>query len=391
MKDQLGYNIKTGTRDVIIVFSSVDVPLGKFNGSKEFENNPATVIFVNCLNNSWYLEGIPRLGQSVDDSAKMLNDLVCNHISPGGKTLYYGGSMGGYGALLYGSINQADFIVSTGIELNFSKDNGYYSRLSKVPLPLKQPDINKLVANTNSKILLLFGECVIDDYIDIEPLGFFNNVSIVGIPHSEHSVPVMLNRIIGLNFFISHILENKNFEIVNTFKGELTQFPELIKAFINCSINDLESKRKAQHIIKNHLKNTNLESIKSYCHYYIGKINYDMGLIEKSIEHCKLAIFFNGNYKPPLQLTLKIYRDLGNKYEYKLAFERLLSINSYYPTSSQEFLLLQYAEGLFSLGLIDKCREIIKTLDFRIKRDERPLSKRLISLINCLENQKTNN
>jgi hypothetical protein len=374
-----GYKVRKGIKDVVVIFSSVDVPFGKFSATWAVNELTSTIIYVNCTDNSWYLEGIIGLGVGIDRASKELNKLVHKYLEPSGSVLYYGGSMGGYGALLYGCINDAHFIIATGVELNLSKKNGYFKRFSKLSLETAElRDVKQVVEQSSSEVFLLFGEGAIEDHIELETLSSINHVQIVSIPNCSHSVPVMLNRFFGLSTLFKHTLEGRGKNIFDKVAGKLSKNLELTKLFMKAEEAPTLQLAKTLECEASQIVS---ESLKSYCFYYASLVYFKLSDIIKAQEFCDLSIFWNGNYIKPLQLRLRILETLDEQSEYVRSFDKLLAIHSSNPTDSEDFLLLQYAEGCYKLNMKDKCKIIIDKLDSKITCDNsRPISLRFNKL-----------
>lgn len=104
--------------NTIIVFSAKFTPKGKFRFTHALEDFDGNVIYLNSKKgNDWYTEGVEGLGDSYSNAAESLKKMVKQYAGDKDKILTLGGSMGGYGAMLYGSIIDADYSLATGTEL----------------------------------------------------------------------------------------------------------------------------------------------------------------------------------------------------------------------------------------------------------------------------------
>ena len=106
-------------RPLIVSFGFVEwdrLPIFDFFGrTKKVEartGKPFNRILVRDIRNSWYHRGIPGLGSHVDEVAASLRGLV-RSIRPS-RVLTIGQSMGGYAAILFGMLLDADRIIAFG-------------------------------------------------------------------------------------------------------------------------------------------------------------------------------------------------------------------------------------------------------------------------------------
>jgi len=106
---RLRHRLATGTGDtLVIVFSQVRVPAGKFGLERLFARTRHACLFLNDTANGWYL-GLERAIHAAIDDAQARTGAA--------RTLYYGSSMGGYGALVTGLARRDGGIHAFGPEL----------------------------------------------------------------------------------------------------------------------------------------------------------------------------------------------------------------------------------------------------------------------------------
>ncbi|SOZ68304.1 hypothetical protein [Cupriavidus taiwanensis] len=83
---------------LVVAFSSINTPPGKFRFSRQLEERGVNVIYLNCENNSWYLDGVPGLGDTLEDAAAALRDVIRSEF-PKCKVYALGSSMGAAGLI----------------------------------------------------------------------------------------------------------------------------------------------------------------------------------------------------------------------------------------------------------------------------------------------------
>ncbi len=115
---RLAHSLRHGSSGLlVVVFSQVRVPVGKFGLERLFAKTRHNCLFLNDTQNGWYL----GLDQEIDlRVSQAISDMRPERI------LYYGSSMGGYGALATGLRRQDGDIHAFGPELRPGRP-GYQS------------------------------------------------------------------------------------------------------------------------------------------------------------------------------------------------------------------------------------------------------------------------
>lgn len=87
-----------GFDNTILIFSSIHTIPGRFRFDRLMGKAPANIIYLNCVNNSWYLYGIPGLGETLVTARKNLKKIIRDRF-PGTKLFAFGSSMGASGMI----------------------------------------------------------------------------------------------------------------------------------------------------------------------------------------------------------------------------------------------------------------------------------------------------
>ena len=375
--------IDKNSSNTVVYFSSVNVPEGKFNGTNAIEGIDANLIFLNCKDNSWYLSEIPNFSRSLNELSKNLKKLT-DQLNAGKSnpfTLYYGGSMGGYGALLYGSMNNADKVIATGVEFNLTKPKGYAATLSSFDFSsIKLPDIANVIKNSQANIDLVFGEASPEDYEDLHSLSNFENVNIYSIPNCAHKVPVVIEKTLGIkNLLISTLNKEKP---LNKIEGKLSKLPLILKMLSGIVSFNPDT------FIEVLVKRDNLDSsIKAIMYEKLGNY-FEESDLEKAQCYYKLATHFNPASPSAYSALAKTFLKQRNAYQFRLNMEAaisLIKINRTEPVEYQHYLL---AEGLTKLG---KSKEALEILDIELSTtpEDSPLGKLASSLKEKINNEKS--
>ena len=220
-----------GAKDVVLYFAPVGVPAGVYIGRGVLAAFDAHRIFVNCANDQWYLDGITGIGD-FGKSVSALADIVQSLRGPGGKVVAFGGSMGGYGAILYGCAIGADAAIGQGTEFILGIPGG----ASEGALAGTEPnriDIYSYINKSKTKVFNYFGEGSITDAfcaITAESKcvnGNFSNYSVRGL---LHTLPNYLHTRYGVPEFVQSGLRNRMYCLDGANEGALLDHPDVIRA-----------------------------------------------------------------------------------------------------------------------------------------------------------------
>jgi hypothetical protein len=161
---------------LIVVFSPINIPKGKFGFSRFFEEEKRSVLFFNC-ENTWYVDCIEEMKEVIDS--------VLNRLKPS-SVVFYGASMGGYAAMRIGGLypKYPTFLFGPELELYIP------GSLSHKNATIRQDNVN-ILAHTNldlSNTVVLFG---IYEPIDLKQyqisleLNFYATIAVKS-PHAVH-------------------------------------------------------------------------------------------------------------------------------------------------------------------------------------------------------------
>jgi hypothetical protein len=161
---------------LIVVFSPINIPKGKFGFSRFFKEESRNVLFFNC-ENTWYVDCIEEM--------KDITDSVINRLKPS-SVVFYGASMGGYAAIRIGGLypKYPTFLFGPELELYIP------GSLSHKNATIRQDNVD-ILAHTNldlSNTVVLFG---IYEPIDLKQykisleLNFYATIAVKS-PHAVH-------------------------------------------------------------------------------------------------------------------------------------------------------------------------------------------------------------
>ncbi len=161
---------KYSKANTIIVFSSVRTPKGKFRFTHALNDFDGNVIYLNSKKgNDWYTEGIEGLGEDYTSTTVALKKLIDQYSGTTNKILTLGGSMGGYGAVLYGSLIDADYSLSSGTELITTL---YLGRSIHCDNKINTSDMKNIIANSKCHHHMIAGS---NDPVDMLTYSYYQD------------------------------------------------------------------------------------------------------------------------------------------------------------------------------------------------------------------------
>jgi hypothetical protein len=229
---------------LIVVFSSANVPVGKFTGSHIF-SGMANILYVNTQDNDWYLRGVGYLGNDYFESELIFFSYLDEFIKKSNikHTVFFGSSMGAYAALLYGSRYRAELIISLSPEVILGVDGGYFNKEKKIEIDnISHPDLIKSISEkSESRIICICGDGNIVDLYCANKLLDLNNVELISIRNSEHVVVKEIEQEIGIFNFIYSELFNPRSITTKLKNSNIVNDTHLIKSLYNFDIYQNES------------------------------------------------------------------------------------------------------------------------------------------------------
>ena len=162
--------------ELIIVFSPVNIPTGKFGFSRYLKNEARHILFFNC-ENTWYVDCIDEMHSIV---LQVIEELTPEHV------VFYGASMGGYAAMRIGGLfpEYPSFIFGSEIKLYIP---GSLSQ-KQATIKMNNVDLTEFEELDFSNTVALFGIYEPIDLIQYKislDLGFHSTIP-VRSPHAVH-------------------------------------------------------------------------------------------------------------------------------------------------------------------------------------------------------------
>ena len=117
------YSFKKKDIPLVVVFAYRNVDNNRIPHFSYFKEKTYNILCLNCADNNWFQNGVDGLGTSHNETIAKLSNLI-NDFHPS-YTIFFGFSMGAYGALLYSSYLKPNRVIALSPELDLKLD---YSR-----------------------------------------------------------------------------------------------------------------------------------------------------------------------------------------------------------------------------------------------------------------------
>jgi len=176
------------SKKLLVICSSLDTRHPKFTFWKLAQKLECNCLFLNSPMTHWYRTGIIGVDGGLPGITKKISDV---RTSLGiEETIFFGVSMGAYGAILLGSLSKADHIIAFSVEPLLGVPGGR-TEVTRNHLQPVYPDLRVLDI---PKISLIYGEMDISDAIGAQLLSeACKDISVYRIPYAEHDVANSLN------------------------------------------------------------------------------------------------------------------------------------------------------------------------------------------------------
>ncbi len=170
-------------RPLLIAFGGIAGAMGIppfefFNLTRDLDINK---IYIRDLSQTWYHSGLPGISKNIDETASFLKRTI--NESSIEKVIVIGNSMGGYAAILFGMLIQADVIHAFAPHTNISDEKfiRYKKQIRNVHATFSNAyfDLNELLKFNNSQIDIHLYYDVNDpiDEMHIKNLKYLCNVT----------------------------------------------------------------------------------------------------------------------------------------------------------------------------------------------------------------------
>lgn len=176
------------SKKLLVICSSLDTRHPKFTFWKLAQKLECNCLFLNSPMTHWYRTGIIGVDGGLPGVTQKISEVRRNLEIE--ETIFFGVSMGAYGAILLGSLCKADHIIAFSVEPLLGVPGGR-TEVTRNHLQSIYPDLRVLDIPKTS---LVFGEMDISDAIGAQLLiEACKDISAYRIPYAEHDVANSLN------------------------------------------------------------------------------------------------------------------------------------------------------------------------------------------------------
>lgn len=213
---------RRGGRRLIVSLSGVDCPPGSFAYYNSLALPDSDQLLLNSPDNGWYFGGVP-LGQS-ETSLETTWAFLQNISTEYDETVLIGGSMGAYGALLYGCELPKAHVLAMSPEVYPGIRRGYFNNLAKVKqIPLNLSTI--FAKRPGFKPWIVVGEKKVSDLFCLSEV---NSPRVLSLRNGYHHVPSVLHAFFGgLGNIVAPLVAGELPQRLQPLIGQMTHWPEL--------------------------------------------------------------------------------------------------------------------------------------------------------------------
>lgn len=334
---------------LFIVFSAIGTQKNKFSFFKSFSEVLCHKIFVNTANNDWYQNGNPDF----NSPTKLLRHLKLEiaRLKPS-RVIAFGTSMGGYGALLYGSLLKCTEIIVFSSETILCLDASR-SKKYNVQINHKIPDIKQSIQNAKkTKIYLIVGESDIVDLYCAAHIKNLSNVKITSLRRIGHETPRYIHDNISFSKYIELIFNNYQLDFFPN-KGSILNHTNAINALFKASSLGYQGKSNDSYLELLDSKDILFEH--ELYHYYKSIYHKSKNEIELALEAALYSTLLNPDFGPGYQF-LGILQGINNQYNTAIqSFEKAKKCIAVKPNSQIDYFI---AYNYYKLGVLDTALKI---------------------------------
>lgn len=176
------------SKTLLVICSSLDTRRPNFTFWKLAQKLECNCLFLNSPMTHWYRTGVIGIDNGIDGVSEKISNIKKQLEIE--RLLFFGVSMGGYGAILFGSLSKADHIIAFSVEPLLGMPGGRTEVTRNYLQPI-YPDLRVLDI---PKLTIVYGEMDVSDTIGAYLLNeACKNINVYHIPYAEHDVANSLN------------------------------------------------------------------------------------------------------------------------------------------------------------------------------------------------------
>ncbi|WP_426010920.1 hypothetical protein [Aeromonas salmonicida] len=188
----------------VICFSGFNTPKGKFNYVRSFSHNDYHQIYLNTTSDDYYHKGIQGLGANLDETISSIKRIIQELPGENIQVVTLGCSMGGYGALLYGTLMNASRILALGPSIPLYSESflGKTERIQHISI---YKEFEDRIINSNIEKVILHGDSMISDILTHQKLKSSKNATCRHLWGCNHTLTAILASKMQLRIFVEDI------------------------------------------------------------------------------------------------------------------------------------------------------------------------------------------
>lgn len=219
---------------LLVSFSPVGTPVHRFRPYRVPMALPYSILFVNCPANQWYLGEIPFLGgcpsETLDSVRRLIAASECRRV------VTYGGSMGGFGAMLFGFELDADVIVAHGSETIVGLPGSHSHRELRGSMLVERGrevvrSWRDLVPGFGGTLHSFFGETDLQDGIHANYFRKLTGIRPFSVRCAAHDVERFIADRYGLDRHLRETIEGEDATFIAAMCGPFPDVRQLAQAY----------------------------------------------------------------------------------------------------------------------------------------------------------------
>ncbi|TFW14418.1 hypothetical protein EGY25_04290 [Brevundimonas intermedia] len=278
---------RPGSKKLIVIFSGTGKQGARFDFWNVSQQLRCNVLLVNDAKNGWYQDGVRSLGARIDHTAGDIEvwaeRLGCDRIH------MTGSSMGAYGAILFGSMLNAD-VLAFGADTRLKLTHSRSEKMMPDSVQVRVPDLRPVIAKSKARIQCLVGEADPLDMIGAAHISSLPQVRVTALRGVDHFGPRHIQRVSDLAGLLNAFVNDKplpKIRFQNAFGPGAKRIYLTHDAFMRKDWPEVERLARLTHQVAPHSEPA---------HYYLGRAAMAQGDLDRALAHLGLAVAMTPHY-----------------------------------------------------------------------------------------------
>lgn len=233
-----------GSKRLVIALSGINSAPGRYSYFATFRSTACDTLLLNCPDNGWFFNGLPTAPGQGDFTLKSTLTWLEPIVARYDQVLFLGGSMGAYGALLYGAHFPGAEIFAMSPEIYPGIRRGFVNNYYKGPdLP---PNLSRLFTRPDFRPYIVAGE---KKFSDLFCLTEVTHDRVFAVRNAQHQIPSVLHSFLGtLGRIVDPIFERGVEKAIRPLLGNLLAYPDLVSVLYLCELGRVPLDRAIAHL-----------------------------------------------------------------------------------------------------------------------------------------------